>query len=98
MQKQIIDTTTPIIIAPETPTNPAAGVIAANPAIAPVLMPITVGFLSINQSNSTQVMAAVAPATCVTISAFTANPSAANPLPALNPNQPTQRRPAPITT
>src|SRR5665647_2040437 len=98
MPKQTTETTIPIIIAPVIPTNPAAGVIAANPATAPVLIPITVGLLSKNHSNNTQVMAATAPDICVTISALAANPSAASPLPALNPNHPTQSNPAPITT
>src|ERR1035437_3550673 len=98
MQKQTIETTIPITNAPGMPTNPAAGVIATKPATAPVLTPTTVGLLSINQSIMNHVKAAAAAAICVTIRAFPASPSAASPLPALNPNQPTQSKPAPITT
>ena len=75
----------PIRRAPPTPTKPAAGVMATNPPTAPVLMPTTVARLSIIHSNAAQVSAAAAAAKCVTISALAANPSAANPLPALKP-------------
>src|SRR5665647_461839 len=98
MQKHTNDTITPMANAPGTPTNPAAGVIATKPPTAPVLIPTTVGRLSIIQSNSAHVNAAAAAAICVTINALAASPSAASPLPALNPNQPTHSKPAPITT
>jgi len=88
----------PIISAPPTFTNPAAGVMATNPATAPVLVPTIVGLPSLNQSRIAHVKAAAAAAIWVTIKAFAAKPSAANPLPALNPNQPIHSIAAPITT
>jgi len=71
---------------------------ATKPATAPVLIPTTVGFLPTNQSRIAHTKAAVAVARLVTKNALPARPSAASPLPALNPNHPNQSRAAPIAT
>ena len=78
-------------------TNPAAGVIATRPATAPVAAPSTVGLPRELHSMSIQPRAAAAVAVFVLMKALTASPLAASALPALNPNQPNQSRPAPIT-
>src|SRR3954452_8582327 len=78
-------------------TNPAAGVIATNPATAPLATPRTVGLPWVIHSVNIHPRAAAAAAVLVATNAVTARPSAARALPALNPNQPTHRREAPIT-
>ena len=88
----------PMIIAPVTFTNPAAGVIATSPATAPDASPKTVGFLEYSHSVNIQTTAATAVAVFVLIKAAPANPFAAKAEPALKPNHPNQRRPAPVTT
>ena len=50
----------PMMIAPPTLTNPAAGVMATKPATAPEARPSTVGFLLKNHSVTIQEMAAIA--------------------------------------
>src|SRR5262245_1431909 len=87
----------PIKMADIGPTNPAAGVIATKPATAPLAAPNTVGLPLRIQSIASQDKVAAAVAICVATKAEVANPSAASALPALKPNQPTHRRPAPIT-
>src|SRR5262245_47865551 len=77
-------------------TNPAAGVIATNPATAPEIAPRALALPFLNHSAALHPNAAAAAPKCVATNAFEANPSAANALPALNPNQPTQSRHAPI--
>jgi hypothetical protein len=86
-----------MIIAEIAFTNPAAGVMATNPATTPVTQPKTVGFPLNIQSRNAQLKPAAAAAVLVTTKAFTAKPLAASALPALNPNQPNQRSPVPKT-
>src|SRR5918995_3094809 len=78
-------------------TNPAAGVMATSPATAPTAAPSTEGVPLCSQLMVTQVMAAIAAAVLVVTKAFAASPLAPTALPALKPNQPNQRRPAPST-
>src|SRR3954468_18387473 len=78
------------------PTKPDAGVIATSPATAPLAAPSTVGLPRPSQSIATQESAAAAVAVFVTTNALVARPSAASALPALKPNQPTQRSEAPM--
>src|SRR3954454_11308113 len=79
-------------------TKPEAGVMATRPATAPAAAPTTLGLPVENQLRPVQKTAAAAVARCVTTKALEARPLAATALPALKPNQPNQRREAPITT
>src|SRR5438093_10929526 len=87
----------PIRIADIGVTNPAAGVMATNPATAPAAAPSTLGWPLWAQATVTQVRAPIAAAVFVVTNATAARPFAARALPALNPNQPNQSRPAPST-
>ncbi len=78
-------------------TKPAAGVIETRPATAPVAAPSRVGLPPVAHSVNIQVRAAAAAAVLVVTNATAAKPSAASALPALKPNQPTHRMPAPVT-
>src|SRR5208282_1339819 len=78
------------------PTNPAAGVIATSPATAPEIAPRALGRPFLIHSAMLQLMAAAAVAKCVATKALVASAFAARALPALKPNQPTQRRQAPM--
>ena len=78
-------------------TKPAAGVIETRPATAPVAAPSRVGLPPVAHSVNIQVRAAAAAAVLVVTNATAAKPSAASALPALKPNQPTQRSEAPMT-
>src|SRR5579875_3489791 len=78
-------------------TKPDAGVIATRPATAPEIAPRTDGLPLAIHSANIQPSAAAAVAICVTAMAMPARPFAATADPALNPNQPTHRREAPIT-
>src|SRR3989338_4065822 len=91
------DTPAPIQIASTGLTKPAAGVMATSPATAPVIMPSMVGWLLIFQSRSAQVRPAAEAAMCVVMNALPARPLAPSAEPALKPNQPNHRRPAPRT-
>src|SRR5262245_63370321 len=82
--------------APMGPTKPDAGVMATRPATAPEQMPITVGLPRNAHSTSIHVNAATAVAIWVTNMAMPACTPAETADPALKPNQPTQRREAPI--
>src|SRR5512137_1869077 len=88
--------TTPMGTAARGVTNPAAGVMAARPATAPVTMPKADGALC-RQERSIQVVAAAAAEMLVATKALAAMPLAARAEPALNPNQPNQSRAAPMT-
>src|SRR6478672_3696922 len=88
--------TNPITMACIGCTNPAAGVIATNPATAPDMAPSALGLLFLIHSTPAQAAAAAAVAKCVLTKALVASAPDDNALPALNPNQPTQRRQAPI--
>src|SRR5262245_7138804 len=77
-------------------TNPEAGVMATSPTTAPEIPPSTVGLpLRIHSITSQPATAEAAPK-CVATNALDARPPAATALPALNPNQPTHNRHAPI--
>src|ERR1700735_3439031 len=78
-------------------TKPDAGVIATNPATAPEIPPNMLGFPDFSHSAAIQPRAALAAAKWVFMKALVASPLAAVALPALNPNQPTHKRHAPIT-
>ena len=90
--------TRPMMIADVVVTYPAQGVTVASPATAPVTPPRTVGWPSCRCSSSSQTSMAAAAAMWVLTRAWAATPSALSPSPALNPNQPNQRIPAPMIT
>src|SRR5262245_39826482 len=77
-------------------TNPAAGVIATNPATAPEIAPSALAFPFLSHSAALQPNAAAAAPKCVATKALEASPPAVSALPALNPNQPTHKRHAPM--
>src|SRR5437867_3100574 len=70
---------------------------ATSPATAPHAAPTTLTLRLWAYAISTQLMVAAAAAVLVTTSAFAARPPAVSADPALNPNQPNHRRPAPRT-
>src|SRR5580704_18364733 len=78
------------------PTNPAAGVIATNPATAPEIAPRALGRPFLIHSARLQLIAAAAVARCVATNALVASEFAASALPALKPNHPTHSRHAPM--
>src|SRR5436190_23559237 len=78
-------------------TKPEAGVIATRPATAPDTMPSTDGFLWTIHSANIQASAAPAVAIWVAAAAMPALTFEVTAEPALNPNQPTHSREAPIT-
>ena len=71
--------------------------IATSPAIAPEMMPRTLGLRWPIHSANIHDSAAAAVAIWVTAIAMPAAPSAASAEPALKPNQPTHRSAAPVT-
>src|SRR5579859_2154297 len=77
-------------------TKPDAGVIATNPATAPEMAPSTLGLPVFSHSATIHPSAAAAAPKCVATNALVASEDAASALPALNPNQPTHNRHAPI--
>src|SRR5215470_13117839 len=87
----------PITIPCQGSTKPEAGVIVPRPATAPEIVPSTEGFPRVHHSRSVQVNAPAEAARCVATMAKTAREPAASAEPPLNPNQPTQRSPVPIT-
>src|SRR6266851_6107959 len=78
------------------PTNPDAGVIATSPATAPEIAPSALACPFLSHSAALQPSAAAAAAKCVATNALVARLLAASALPALNPNQPTHSKHAPI--
>src|SRR6476620_3765099 len=78
------------------PTKPAAGVIATSPATAPEIAPRALACPFLIHSATLQLSAAAAVAKWVAMNALVVRLFEARALPALNPNQPTQRRQAPI--
>src|SRR5262245_24248299 len=78
------------------PTKPAAGVIATNPATAPEIAPSALGLPLRSHSAAHHPSTAAAAPKCVAIKALVARPPALSALPALNPNQPTQSKQAPM--
>ncbi len=79
-----------------TETNPDAGVTVASPATMPDAAPSTLGRPLCSHSVNAQLNAAAAAEKCVAAKALVASVPAFSALPALNPNQPTQSRPAPM--
>src|SRR5262249_36893520 len=77
-------------------TNPDAGVMATSPATHPEIPPSTLGLPTSIHSAATQARVAAAAPKCVATKALVASPEAASARPALNPNQPTHTRHAPI--
>src|SRR5580692_2740865 len=86
----------PITSAGIGPTKPAAGVIATSPATAPEIAPSALALPFLNHSAKLQLHAAAAAPKCVATNALVANPPEDKALPALNPNQPTHNKQAPI--
>jgi len=80
------------------PTNPAAGVIEARPAIVPVTIPTIDALPNLIRSQSAQANDAVAADMLVTVRAIAAPPSAASADPPFKRNQPTQSMAAPTRT
>src|SRR5438105_3006749 len=89
--------TPPMAMAASGPTNPQAGVMATSPATAPDAVPRAVGFPRSFHSATIQPSAAAAAPVLVARKALAASPDASSALPALNPNQPNQSSPAPIS-
>src|SRR3954451_23893547 len=83
--------------APPGVTKPDAGVMATRPATAPQAAPTTLTLRVLAYEARTQVMVAAAAAMFVTVKALAARPPAVSADPALKPNQPNHRRPAPRT-
>src|SRR5215469_7563730 len=77
-------------------TNPEAGVMATRPATAPEIAPSAVGLPLWIHSAMVQPSAAVAAAKWVFTKALVARVPALRALPALNPNQPTHSKHAPM--
>src|SRR6185437_7080058 len=77
-------------------TNPDAGVIATNPATEPEIAPSALGFPLANHSTMLQPTAAAAAPKWVATKADVARVPEESALPALNPNQPTHSRHAPM--
>src|SRR5882724_7752633 len=87
----------PMMMAARGPTKPQAGVMTTSPATAPEAVPSAVGFPRRNHSANIQPSAPGAAPELVARKAFAASPEASSALPALNPNQPNQSSPAPIS-
>src|SRR5215218_758137 len=75
--------------------NPAAGVIATSPTTMAVAAPTAVGLRERNASRNVQTSSVAAGASMVVTKARAAIGVAASALPALNPNHPNHRIPAP---
>src|SRR6266699_1393604 len=90
--------TAPITIDASGVTYPEAGVMATSPTTRPVAAPTAVALPLRIQSRQVQVTMAVAAAVLVAVKAWAARPLAASADPALKPNQPNQRMPAPSRT
>ncbi len=76
-------------------TSPAAGVIATSPTTIAVAQPTAVGLPERIPSRNVQTTSVAAGASIVVTNARLAMPFAPSALPALNPNHPNQRSPAP---
>src|SRR3954453_20214499 len=87
----------PIRMAEMGDTNPAAGVMATNPATAPEIAPRALGFPCKTHSVALHATAAAAAPKCVATNAEVARCPEDRALPALKPNQPTHSMQAPIT-
>src|SRR5689334_19588375 len=78
-------------------TNPAAGVMHTSPATIPDAAPSALGLPRCFVSATSQPMAPALAATCVVTNASAADWLLASALPALKPNQPNHKRPAPVS-
>src|SRR3974377_1637086 len=87
----------PMIRADMGPTKPAAGVMPTRRATAPEAAPRVVGFPRKTHSVPIQERTAALVARWVAVNAEDAREPAARALPALNPNQPNHKSPAPRT-
>src|SRR5579871_2736999 len=96
IRKQKIPAAKPMSSAGNGFTKPDAGVMATRPATAPEMAPSAVGLPLCSHSAIDQPIAAAAAAKCVFTNALVASGPEPNALPALNPNQPTHNRQAPI--
>src|ERR1700757_2996085 len=96
MKKQKIPAMRPMTIAEMGCTKPAAGVMATSPATEPEIAPSALGLPLRIHSASAQLSAAAAAPKCVLTKALVASGPEPSALPALNPNQPTQSRHAPM--
>src|SRR5271157_4040358 len=92
-----MQTPNPTAMEPMGLTLPHAGVMATRPATAAVAIPSAVGLPRWSHSIAAQVMTAVDVAVLVLRNASDASGLALRALPALKPNQPNHRRPAPVT-
>src|SRR5918996_786127 len=77
-------------------TNPEPGVMATSPATAPEMPPSTLGLPCFSHSPTSQPRAPAAEPKCVATKALVARAPAPRADPALNPNQPTHNRHAPM--
>src|SRR5580765_2944800 len=93
---EITATPTPIAIAPMGETLPHAGVIATRPATAAVAPPSAVGLPRWRTSKNAHATTAADAAVLVFMKANAASGLALSALPALKPNQPVHRSPAPM--
>src|SRR5207244_2210515 len=96
--KQTKPAAAPMRSAPQGSTKPDAGVMVAKPATAPVAAPIVVARPWRRRSAIIQASIAAAAPNCVLTNALEASPLAAKALPALKPNHPNHRIPAPRIT
>src|SRR5215475_14698548 len=96
MKKQNTPASRPMTMAGMGPTKPAAGVIATRPATAPEIAPRALGLPLRIHSAPLQPRTAAAAPRWVATKALVARLPAASALPALNPNQPTHNRHAPM--
>src|SRR5260370_17268445 len=96
IQKQSAPATSPITNAGIGATNPAAGMMATNPATAAEIAPSALARPFLIHSATLQLSAAAAAANCDATNALVANGLDASALPALNPNHPTHSKQAPI--
>src|SRR3954454_1546806 len=87
----------PIMMPGKGLTKPEAWVMATRPATQPEIEPSTLGLPASIHSTAIEARVAEAAAKWVATKALVASPLAARALRALKPNQPTQRRDAPIT-
>src|SRR5690606_323702 len=96
--RQTRPATAPRTMAPTVPAMPAAGVVATRPATAPEAKPKRLAGPRVDFSARPQASAAAAGAVMVLRKACAVSPFDSRLEPALNPNQPTQSRQAPMNT
>src|SRR5439155_541072 len=86
------------VLAQVEPAQPGAGVIPTSPTTSPVAAPTAVILPVRTRSRHAQVTSAIAAAVLVLVNASAARPLAARAEPALKPNHPNHRSPAPSST